>query len=152
MSADLPDTPVPAGRPTYGTLMSRALKLVCPRCGQGPLFRSWFRMHDTCSQCHFRFQRGPGYYLGSIYINYGLTAVLTTAMFLFGMFGLKLPKETITPPIVLFTLIFPVLLFRYARAWWLAMDCHFDREVLQDSHERAEDSDASGDWATHEAS
>src|SRR5262249_52346617 len=33
---------VAAGRPDYGTLMSRALQLKCPRCGQGNLFRHWF--------------------------------------------------------------------------------------------------------------
>jgi uncharacterized protein (DUF983 family) len=123
---------VAAGRPDYGTLMSRALQLKCPRCGQGNLFRRWYSMHERCEKCGMKFDRGPGYYLGSMYINYGLTAVITTAVFLFGRLYLNVRGETLLPPLAVFTIVFPPLIFRHARAWWLAMDCHFDPEVLSD--------------------
>lgn len=112
--------------------MSRALKLKCPRCGQGNLFRRWFSMPERCSACGMKFERGPGYYLGSTYFNYGVTAMLTTVMFLFGRLYLGIRGDVLLPPLAVFTIIFPLLLFRHARAWWLAMDCHFDPEVLSD--------------------
>ena len=37
------------------------------------------RMAAECANCHLRYEREPGYFLGSIYINYGLTALLVTA-------------------------------------------------------------------------
>ena len=44
-------------RPTAGTLLSRALRLRCPICGQGPLFRSAFRMNNRCGGCGLDWRR-----------------------------------------------------------------------------------------------
>ena len=35
-------------------------------------------MAERCTECGLRFHREPGFYLGSIYFNYGLTAILVT--------------------------------------------------------------------------
>ena len=43
------------------------------------MFRSHFRMHQKCSQCGYHFDRGAGYWLGAIYVNYGITAIVTAA-------------------------------------------------------------------------
>ena len=56
--------------------MLRGLRLLCPRCGRGRIFRGWFAMNERCAACGRKFDRAPGYMLGSIYINYGVTALL----------------------------------------------------------------------------
>ena len=56
--------------------LSRALRLRCPLCGKAPIFRDWFRVHPRCAGCGWAFDREPGYFLGSIYINYGLSTVM----------------------------------------------------------------------------
>jgi hypothetical protein len=89
-------------------------------------------MHAACSQCGLKFDRGPGYYLGSIYINYGLTAVLVTG----GYLALFL-TDTLTPAARLallgcFCMIFPLWFFRYARSLWLALDLYLDRSQLDE--------------------
>ena len=33
-------------------------------------------MYDACPVCGRKFQRAPGYFLGAIYFNYGVTAAL----------------------------------------------------------------------------
>ena len=38
-------------------------------------------MHEACPHCGRPFQRGPGFFLGSIYFNYGVTALLVTVMY-----------------------------------------------------------------------
>ena len=38
-------------------------------------------MHAECGHCRLRFEREPGYFLGSIYINYGFTALLVTVFY-----------------------------------------------------------------------
>ena len=63
----------------YLTMLGRALRLRCPRCGEGMLFLGWFHMRSRCDWCGLIYEREPGFFLGSIYVNYGLTAVLTTA-------------------------------------------------------------------------
>lgn len=107
-------------------LTRRALRLRCPICGEGRLFAGWFRMHEHCAHCGFRFQREPGYFLGSIYFNYGVTSLVVVAVF-FGLFlGFDVSPETLLWPLTAFCLLFPLWFFRYARALWLAMDASFD--------------------------
>ena len=119
-------------RPEIEALLWRATRLRCPKCGEGKLFRSYFKMHSRCANCHFRIDRDGGYYLGSMYINYGLTAVIMTvtvmSLFLFA----KVSPEEIIWPLAAFCLLFPVVIFRHARAFWLALDCQFDRSVLEE--------------------
>jgi len=70
--------------------------------------------------------RAPGYLLGSIYINYGVTAVLVVILY----FGLFLTTELTGRQLLYLTsalaLLFPLWFFRYARALWIAMDEKFD--------------------------
>ena len=60
----------------FWTLVSRALRLRCPVCGEGQLFKGLFSMHPTCPHCGIKYEREPGFFLGSIYINYGITALI----------------------------------------------------------------------------
>ena len=121
--------PSPAS-PPFETLIGRALRLRCPRCGTGKLFVGWFTMPERCSECRLKFQRAPGYYLGSIYINYGLTAVLITVLYFVLHFGVGWTNRELTLPLAVVFVGFPLFSFRYARALWLAMDCHIDPSVL----------------------
>ena len=83
-------------------------------------------MHDPCQSCGRKFDREPGYLLGSIYFNYGVTALLVVLLY----FGLYF-SETMTNnqrllTLVIVSLLFPFWFFRYARALWIAFDEHFD--------------------------
>lgn len=117
-------------RPEFETLLGRALRLRCPRCGEGKLFARWHRMPRQCAVCGFRFERGPGYFLGSSYVNYGLTALTMSAIFLIGRIAFQVPAQRLVWPLFGYCLIVPLLLFRHARALWLALDCQLDRSVL----------------------
>jgi len=121
-----------AVRPMPETLVFRALRLRCPRCGKGKLFKGWFRMNDRCPKCGFLIERTRGYYLGSIYINYGATAWLTIISFMIGRLYLRVPAKPMGWILGAFCLIFPMFFFRYSRALWLALDCQFDASVLDD--------------------
>lgn len=122
--------PTAGTRPTLDTLIGRALRLRCPRCGQGQLFLGWIRMSERCSECHLKYERAPGYFLGSTYINYGLTAIFLMAAYFILHFGFGFSNRQLAWPLLAFCVAFPLITFRYARALWLAFDCHFDRSVL----------------------
>ncbi|HEY2761833.1 MAG TPA: DUF983 domain-containing protein [Pirellulales bacterium] len=108
------------------TLLLRALRLACPLCGKGRLFKGWLRMPPHCSECGFRFERSAGYWLGSIYVNYGLTALIVTGGY-FALFFSEAVSQTATLWILTaFCLLFPVWFFRFARAIWIALDVYFD--------------------------
>jgi hypothetical protein len=90
------------------------------------MFDGLFRMHPTCPACELRFEREPGYFLGSIYINYGLTALLTTAGWISLRFIYGVGSRWAIVSFAAFCVLFPIFFFRYARALWLAMDCRFE--------------------------
>lgn len=120
---------------TYETAVFRARRLRCPRCGEGPLYRSWFTMHERCPHCGLQYERAPGYFLGSAYINYGFVAITLTAMYVGLHFGAEISNQILTPPLVAYCIIVPLALFRHARAWWLAMDCYFDPTSFAPEHD-----------------
>jgi hypothetical protein len=96
-------------------------------CGQGSLFRGWIRMNEKCASCEFTFERGSGYFLGSTYINYGATTLLTTWTYIVLRFVFEIGKTWLIPGLATFCVIFPLVFFRYARSLWLSFDCYFDR-------------------------
>lgn len=112
--------------PALPVLLWRAVRRRCPACGRAPIFRGWFRMHETCTQCGRLFNRDPGYMLGSIYFNYGVTAMIVLAAYMFFFFSeLLTPKQALWV-LTAFSVIFPLWFFRFARALWMAFDELFD--------------------------
>ncbi|HEV3166496.1 MAG TPA: hypothetical protein VGZ22_20900, partial [Isosphaeraceae bacterium] len=61
-------------------------------------------------------------FLGSIYFNYTITAVIASAVYLVPMIVTGRPPEWLLVPIVAFCVVFPLFFFRYARSLWLALD------------------------------
>ena len=105
-----------------GTLLSRALRLRCVACGQGKPFTGIFRMEERCRSCGYRFEREPGYFMGSIYFNYMTTAaILISGIFLLED-GAGLDTRTVTIVLIAFAATFPVWFFRRARNLWIAFD------------------------------
>lgn len=79
-------------------------------------------MHATCDLCGFRFERAQGYFVGAIYVNYGVTAslVLGGYLLLWHSFDLSLAAQfAIWLPVAI---LFPLWFFRYSRSVWLALE------------------------------
>ena len=113
-----------------GSLLSRGIRLRCPRCGAPTLFRGPFSMYPDCVTCHLRFEREQGYFVGAIYINYAVTAIIMIA----GFFWLEyLIKPSLAWQLILwgsFGVVFPLFFFRYSRSLWLAIEYMFNPEDL----------------------
>ena len=107
---------------------SRGLSLRCPMCAEGRMFRGWVSMHQRCERCGFEFERGPGYFLGSTYINYGITTLTTTATYIWLRFVVGVPRVWLVSGLASFCVIFPLVFFRYARSMWLSFDTWLDRQ------------------------
>ena len=124
---------IPAPPSSLSQAFSRGMRLKCPMCGEGRLFKGFIQMQKTCSACGFHFERGSGYFLGSTYINYGVTTLLTTWTYMVLRFGLEVAKSVLIPVLAAFCVIFPVVFFRYARSLWLSFDCYFDKTGAMES-------------------
>src|SRR5437868_1345573 len=106
------------------TRLSAILRQRCPRCCEGRVFCGATAMNPSCPVCGLAFEREEGYFLGAMYISYGLScAVLITATFLV---SLLLPDWDMGWVALLVSVCYlPLvpLVFRYSRVLWI----HFDR-------------------------
>lgn len=113
----------------FGKLVGRALRGRCSLCGEGPLFVGLLTMHKNCPKCGVKFEREPGFFLGSIYINYGLTSLLATIGYVV-LFANRLDGDWRWKGMLCaFVVIFPILMHRLARALWLGFDQWHDPQA-----------------------
>jgi uncharacterized protein (DUF983 family) len=106
----------------FWAILIRSMKLRCPRCGRGKLFSGFFRMHDHCDTCGLPYHRGDGYYLGAIYFNYGVTAILVIALFFTLFLVGDVSPDVMIWPLFAFCLLFPLAFFRHSRSLWRGFD------------------------------
>jgi uncharacterized protein (DUF983 family) len=113
---------------TFWRTIGRGLRLRCPVCGQGRLFRGWFAMEDRCPSCGLDLKREQGYYVGAMYINYGVTAMVMMAVGIpLAMRNLSLVQ--ISVPLGAFGLAFPIVFFRWSKSLWLGIDLYITRLI-----------------------
>lgn len=116
-------------RPRFWQTVWHSVRLRCPRCGLGRMFYGYFRMHDKCAECGLPFNLGAGYYLGSIYVNYGITALLIVAGYFAMFFWIEISDRARLAILAAFCVLFPLWFFRFARSLWRGMDHYFDPPV-----------------------
>ena len=109
------------------------LRQRCPRCRLGnifrySIFRGFPRMHQRCPVCDLKFDREPGYFLGAMYVSYGLGIVIVglLAALLWYVTGWWITKATIWAVVIFLPLAPTITLF--ARVLWIYLDQTIDPE------------------------
>ena len=89
-------------------------------------------MYERCPVCGLKFEREQGYFLGAMYISYGLALVTITIIALLLWLGLKWSlQKTVVWAIVLFVPFAPLLTF-FSRVLWIYLDQAVDPEKTAD--------------------
>lgn len=108
------------------SLISRIFTEKCPHCGEGDVYEKPSRlfhmpvMHERCPQCHYLYEREPGYFLGAMYISYGLAVFQGLLAFAICYFFLpQLSTLTVCFIILAVTLLFSVRNFRWSRVIYM---------------------------------
>ena len=85
-------------------------------------------MHDCCPGCGLHFNREPGYFLGAMYISYGLGLAFVCGLgaVLWAATGWRLDRIAIWA-ILLFLPFTPMLTF-LSRVLWIYLDQKIDPE------------------------
>ena len=113
-------------RPPLGPVLANALRLRCPNCHKGPLFRGLpNRMFRNCPVCGLSYYRESGYYLGGMIITYVATAFIVLAFYLVSLLlptprGLSEMNEGFLW--MGFAVLLVLILVRPAYSLWLSMD------------------------------
>jgi hypothetical protein len=85
-------------------------------------------MCERCTVCDLKFQREEGYFLGAMYISFGLALVIISliAVLLWSITGWWITKDMIWA-VVLFLPLAPAISL-FARVLWIYLDQTFDPE------------------------
>ena len=100
-------------------IVKRGLRCVCPNCGQAKLFRSLLKIHHRCPYCGMTLERGDGYYLGPLCINYGLVVFGYVAPFLLLGVAEIIPFNLALVLGISGATILPFTLYRLSWSLWL---------------------------------
>lgn len=94
----------------------------CPNCGLGNVFEKKNKLFylpvtkKKCENCHLIFEKEPGFFIGSMYVSYGLAVFEGIVTFI--VTKLLFPELTIIGffiPIVITILLLSVKNFKWAR-------------------------------------
>jgi uncharacterized protein (DUF983 family) len=103
----------------------------CPRCREGSIFASGFAgivglMNQTCAVCGLRFEREAGYFLGAMYVSYGLGVFTVLPVAVILAVVVEWPLAAVLAVMVVQTLISVPLFLRFSRLLWLYLDQSID--------------------------
>jgi uncharacterized protein (DUF983 family) len=105
----------------------------CPRCRMCGIFRySIFRgfpkMCERCAICDLKFEREPGYFLGAMYLSYGLGVLIMApiALLLWFLTGWPITKVILWAAVLFLPFAPTITLF--ARVLWIYLDQSVDPE------------------------
>ena len=94
----------------------------CPNCGKSHVFEKntgVFQipiMKERCSECTYRFDREPGYFIGAMYLSYGLAIFQGILAFLFYSFALpELSVEWLIAIVILPMVLLAKKNFKWSR-------------------------------------
>lgn len=103
-------------------VMARALRLRCPKCGQGHVYGARFHINLRCSACGLPFVREQGYFVGAIYVNLLATELIIFATYLILLFTLSYVSGVVIAILVALAIIFPIAFYPFTRSLWIGID------------------------------
>lgn len=85
-------------------------------------------MHELCPSCGLKFEREPGYFLGAMYLSYGLALIVITVLaVVLWLAAHRSLDKTILWAILLFLPLAPPLTL-FSRVLWIYLDQAIDPE------------------------
>jgi uncharacterized protein (DUF983 family) len=94
----------------------------CPVCHSGRVFSGWTTMNENCPTCNLHFEREPGYFMGAMYVSYGMSVGLILLLTI--LIHLVLVDDLSWSVLIAAVLYIPVVPFtwRYSRILWMYFD------------------------------
>jgi len=108
-------------RVTTRQLLKRGLQCRCPNCGEAKLFKSMLQIERNCPSCGMLIERGDGYYLGPLCLNYGFVVFAFVAPVLLLGFSSYIQLKLALAIAFICALLLPVLFYKWSWSCWLTI-------------------------------
>lgn len=110
---------------TKKQIILRGLRNRCPNCGRSSLFEKGVKPYQECPSCGVAFERGEGFYMGAMCVNYGITILFyLIPLLLLAVYGV-IETQTAVVLGVVGSFLFPLLFYRPSRSWWIMSYFYF---------------------------
>jgi uncharacterized protein (DUF983 family) len=110
----------------------------CPRCHKGHLFgttilsfRKPFFMPGHCTECRLNYYPEPGFYYGSMFISYIITAFYCLGFMGAGILLFGFSVEGAFAWLFVSLLLLYVWFYRTARSIWIHINVRYDDEAIK---------------------
>jgi uncharacterized protein (DUF983 family) len=116
-------------------LFFRAVRLRCPNCGGGPLFKHWLRARERCPVCGIRLARGEqGYEVGAYMFNIVAAELIFAAIFLAIVISTwpTPPWDLLLYGGVFLMVVVPAVFYPFSKTLFLAFDLTFRPPMPED--------------------
>jgi uncharacterized protein (DUF983 family) len=94
----------------------------CPRCAEGRIFETFTKVRAKCAKCGLSFDRESGYFLGALYIEYGIAGAILAVLTLILHAVLTLRLQTAILAAFIVFLPFIPLTIHLSRTLWIYWD------------------------------
>ena len=121
-------TDTPLVMPTAGralAALATVARLRCPNCRRGPVLKGWYRVHERCSSCHFRYERSDeNYFAGAAFVHFMLSGFSFAAslLLLLMLSWPTVPWTALTFGTPIAMLFFAVAFYPISKVVWLTAD------------------------------
>ncbi|MGH8902088.1 MAG: hypothetical protein ACRDYA_10490 [Egibacteraceae bacterium] len=104
-------------------MIRRALRLRCPLCGAGGIWRAFGQLVDRCPGCGYAFEREEGYWTGGLIINYVVAIAALIGILVAGWvcYGATLPAW-VTMLAAATMIVLPTVGYPWSKTLWMVVD------------------------------
>ncbi|RXG16029.1 putative protein DUF983 [Leeuwenhoekiella aestuarii] len=103
------------------------LKFKCPNCKEGAIFESNHqlfsfhvpKMHTHCKTCNLKFEKESGFFIGAMYVSYGITVAEFLSIFVLMHFVFNTSLMTAFLIVVAVIILASTFNFKLARTLWI---------------------------------
>jgi uncharacterized protein (DUF983 family) len=120
-----------------GTKLYSVFKGKCPQCHEGTFFKYPFtfnpskvtKIETNCSKCNLKYMLEPSFYYGAMYVNYGITVLISIVTFLISTLLFELSLLQCFAAILITLLVLAPINLRLARILWINMFVSYEEEA-----------------------
>jgi uncharacterized protein (DUF983 family) len=114
------------------SILVNTLNYKCPRCQQGNLFvkpMQWSNpidMPELCDKCGQKFEPEPGFYYGSMFVSYIISAFCYLGFMAVCIIGFGMGLNTSFLVLLVIAALTYVFLIRFSRSLWINIMVSYD--------------------------